>query len=114
MSASTKTSLGHPDSCPICGPTAIAEPPSIGSDQLCPECAKLLEWFKSRAGGPTKSDNITPDTDLTELASDSLETAELLMTLQEEFDVHIPDADLPDITTIGEAIRYVRTKKSKG
>lgn len=42
-----------------------------------------------------------------DLGADSLDTVELVMALEEEFDIEIPDEDAEKITTIQEAIDYI-------
>lgn len=42
-----------------------------------------------------------------DLGADSLDTVELVMALEEEFDTEIPDEDAEKITTVQEAIDYV-------
>ncbi len=42
-----------------------------------------------------------------DLGADSLDTVELVMALEEEFDIEIPDEDAEKITTLKEAIAYV-------
>ncbi|CAM4463417.1 MAG: Acyl carrier protein [Legionellaceae bacterium] len=44
-----------------------------------------------------------------DLGADSLDTVELVMALEEEFEVEIPDEDAEKITTIQQAIDYVKT-----
>ena len=46
-----------------------------------------------------------------DLGADSLDTVELVMALEEEFDIEIPDEDAEKITTVGEAIKYVGEHK---
>ncbi len=43
-----------------------------------------------------------------DLGADSLDTVELVMSLEEEFDCEIPDDQAEKITTIQEAINYVK------
>jgi acyl carrier protein len=43
-----------------------------------------------------------------DLGADSLDTVELVMALEEEFGVEIPDEDAEKITKVGEAIDYVK------
>ena len=45
-----------------------------------------------------------------DLGADSLDTVELVMALEEEFDVEIPDEDAEKIQTVGDAIRYIEEK----
>ena len=42
-----------------------------------------------------------------DLGADSLDTVELVMALEEEFDVEIPDDDAEKITTVKEAVAFV-------
>jgi acyl carrier protein len=42
-----------------------------------------------------------------DLGADSLDTVELVMALEEEFGVEIPDEDAEKITTVGQAVDYV-------
>jgi acyl carrier protein len=42
-----------------------------------------------------------------DLGADSLDTVELVMALEEEFDAEIPDEDAEKITTVQEAINYI-------
>ena len=44
---------------------------------------------------------------LDDLGADSLDTVELIMEFEEEFDLDIPDADAEKITTVGAAFEYV-------
>ena len=48
-----------------------------------------------------------------DLGADSLDTVELVMALEEEFETEIPDEDAEKITTVRQAIDYV-TSHSKG
>ncbi|MBU3958579.1 MAG: acyl carrier protein [Candidatus Omnitrophica bacterium] len=45
-----------------------------------------------------------------DLGADSLDTVELVMALEEEFGVEIPDEDAEKITTVGEAVKYIDSK----
>jgi len=42
-----------------------------------------------------------------DLGADSLDTVELVMALEDEFDLDIPDEDAEKMTTVGKAIDYV-------
>ena len=48
-----------------------------------------------------------------DLGADSLDTVELVMALEEEFGIEIPDEDAEKMTNVGEALRYVEEKASK-
>lgn len=47
-----------------------------------------------------------------DLGADSLDTVELIMALEDEFDIDIPDEDAEKLTTVGAAIEYVEGKKA--
>ena len=47
-----------------------------------------------------------------DLGADSLDTVELVMALEEEFDTEIPDEDAEKITTVQQAIDFVTSNKS--
>ena len=49
-----------------------------------------------------------------DLGADSLDTVELVMALEEEFETEIPDEDAEKITTVQQAINYVTTNAKKG
>lgn len=43
-----------------------------------------------------------------DLGADSLDIVELVMALEEEFDLKIPDEDAEKIRTVGEAVKYIQ------
>ncbi len=45
-----------------------------------------------------------------DLGADSLDTVELVMALEEEFGIEIPDEDAEKMTTVGEAVKYISEK----
>ena len=44
---------------------------------------------------------------LDDLGADSLDIVELIMALEEEFDIEIPDEEAEKITTVGDAVNYI-------
>ena len=42
-----------------------------------------------------------------DLGADSLDVVELVMALEEKFDIEIPDTDAEKIVTVGDAIKYI-------
>jgi acyl carrier protein len=48
---------------------------------------------------------------LDDLGADSLDLVELVMAIEEEFDVEIPDEEAEKIVTVGDAVAYVKKKK---
>ena len=60
-----------------------------------------------------KADEINNDASFVDdLGADSLDTVELVMALEEEFETEIPDEDAEKITTVQHAIDYVNAHKS--
>ena len=45
-----------------------------------------------------------------DLGADSLDTVELVMALEEEFGIEIPDEDAEKMGTVGDAIKYIEEK----
>ena len=50
--------------------------------------------------------------DLNDLGADSLDTVELVMELEEEFEINIPDDAAEKIQTVGDAVKYISGKLS--
>ena len=56
-----------------------------------------------------KEEEVKPEASFIEdLGADSLDTVELVMALEEEFDIEIPDEEAEKITTVQSAIYYVQ------
>ena len=54
---------------------------------------------------------VTPEASfIDDLGADSLDTVELVMAFEEEFDIEIPDEDAEKMTTVGDAIEYLKNK----
>ena len=59
-------------------------------------------------------EEVTPDASFVDdLGADSLDTVELVMALEEEFETEIPDDDAEKITTVQQAIDYIVQHQSK-
>ncbi|KJS18942.1 MAG: acyl carrier protein [Peptococcaceae bacterium BICA1-8] len=56
------------------------------------------------------ADEVTLETSFEDLNADSLDVVELVMALEEEFDIEIPDEDAEKIRSIGKAVEYIKTK----
>jgi acyl carrier protein len=61
-----------------------------------------------------KEDEVTTDASFVDdLGADSLDTVELVMALEEEFETEIPDEDAEKIVTIKDAVGYVMSRMEK-
>ena len=59
----------------------------------------------------TSRDKISPETHfINDLGADSLDTVELVMEFEDEFDIEIPDEDAEKIQTVGAAVDYIGDK----
>ncbi len=57
-----------------------------------------------------KFDNIDENTTFEELQLDSLDMVEIIMDIEEKFDIEISDEDGENIKSIGDAVKYVQDK----
>lgn len=72
---------------------------------------KITEIIVEQLG--VKAEEITPEASFVDdLGADSLDTVELVMALEEEFGIEIPDEDAEKIQTVGDAIKYIEEKCS--
>ncbi len=61
-----------------------------------------------------KLEEVTPEASfIDDLGADSLDTVELIMALEEEFSIEIPDEDAEKMTTVGDVVRYIEEKAVK-
>ena len=61
-----------------------------------------------------EADQVKPEAQfVNDLGADSLDTVELIMALEEEFDIEIPDDKAEKIKTVGEAIDYIEANAKK-
>lgn len=55
-------------------------------------------------------DSLTNDTDLQDdLGADSLDVVDLLMSIEDEFEIEIPDEEIEHIRTVGELVNYIES-----
>jgi acyl carrier protein len=60
------------------------------------------------------ADQVTADARfIDDLGADSLDTVELVMALEEEFNIEIPDEDAEKIATVGDAVKYLQEHAAK-
>ena len=58
-----------------------------------------------------EDDQVTPEASFVDdLNADSLDMVELVMAFEEEFDIEIPDEDAEKMSTVGDAIAYLKSK----
>ncbi len=58
-------------------------------------------------------EKVTPTASfIDDLGADSLDIVELVMTMEEEFDLDIPDEDAEKMKTVGDVVKYIASKAS--
>ncbi len=57
------------------------------------------------------NETVTPEASfIDDLGADSLDIVELVMTMEEEFDLEIPDEDAEKIKTVNDVVSYIKSK----
>lgn len=137
MQVSSRTPEGEHNHCPICHAHVCIEPSHPPGDAPCPHCGSLL-WFgqtssgmrcyDSRTAAPLAQDLIQivcenlgvnrnqvsdATTFLKDIGADSLDIVELMMELEEEFEVEIPDEDAERMKTIGDVVDYIERHRPR-
>ena len=73
---------------------------------------KITEIIVEQLG--VKPEEVTTEASFVDdLGADSLDTVELVMALEEEFGIEVPDEDAEKLTTVGDAVRYIEEKLKK-
>ncbi|HMQ06782.1 MAG TPA: acyl carrier protein [Saprospiraceae bacterium] len=62
--------------------------------------------------GVDESEVVSEASFTNDLGADSLDTVELIMEFEKEFDISIPDEEAENIQTVGQAIAYLESQKS--
>jgi acyl carrier protein len=71
---------------------------------------KVKEIIVKQMGA--NKDQVTPETSfINDLGADSLDTVELVMELEDAFDMSIPDEEAEKMQTVGDAIKYIKEHK---
>lgn len=121
MTPASRTPEGFPSRCVVCGAENEIDYSLFGGDAPCPNCGHLL--IRSAQLAERLRTRITAQLGLSEtkqvdairlddLGADSLDLVEIIMELEEEFDVSLSDSEAKSIQTIGDLLRVVvaRTK----
>ena len=70
---------------------------------------KVIDLITDQLG--VDADNVTLDAHfIDDLGADSLDTVELVMAFEEEFDIEIPDEEAEKLETVNDAITFLRKK----
>ena len=70
---------------------------------------KVVDLIVDQLG--VDADSVTSDSHfIDDLGADSLDTVELVMAFEEEFDIEIPDEDAEKLETVSDAIGYLKQR----
>jgi acyl carrier protein len=73
--------------------------------------AKVKDIIINELG--VEAEKVTPEASFVDdLGADSLDTVELVMAFEEEFGIEIPDEDAEKLTSVGDAIDYIKKNQS--
>jgi len=73
---------------------------------------RIMEIVADKMDKP--KEEVTPEKSfVNDLGADSLDTVELMMDIEDEFDLSIPEEEAQKIETIGDAVKYVEEHVSK-
>lgn len=135
---SSRTPEGRPNRCPVCGCELCIEPSQPAGDAPCPQCGVLLWFFDSPEGyryyEASLAESIRnrlarhvervlgvspPATDSQaflekSLAADSLDVAELVMELEDEFGMNVSADEAAQIKTVGDAVEFIARRIEEG
>lgn len=130
MDISSRTPEGVPNHCPICHADIQIIPSQPSGDAPCPNCGALL-WFTSFAEEGTwyfdpetvapvlklaeeiVSETLRADKDQINASTpfpehvDSLDLVELVMALESQFDIFIPEDELRKMHTVADLVGYI-------
>jgi acyl carrier protein len=131
MAIPSRTPEKSPGRCPACGAALPLELPKRYGEAPCPQCGKRL-WFSKQRDGVWFHDadragairervralvawnlGIEPaavkdsTSFMKDIGADTLDIVELVMELEEEFKITIPDAHAEQILTVGDLVDYL-------
>ena len=120
MTIASRTPEGYPSHCPICGAEANIEYSEPIGDATCPSCGHLL-WRRSEIVDQLRNriskaldvpiESVTLPMYLKDLGADSLDTVELAMDLEEEFDISLTASEAEKIETIADLLGIIEKKR---
>ena len=77
----------------------------MSQEEILQQVCSIVSEQLSVESGEVKSDSHFQN----DLGADSLDTVELVMALEEEFDIEIADEDAEKISTVNEAVEYINS-----
>jgi acyl carrier protein len=100
--------------------TAPVPPPPVRTRSIYLKDSRVMSTVEQQVKAivaeqlGVKQEQVTNDASFVDdLGADSLDTVELVMALEEEFEIEIPDEDAEKITTVHQAIDYINERRNK-
>ena len=69
---------------------------------------KIKEIISEQTG--TQEEKLSESTTIEDVMADSLDMVELLMTIEDSFDIDIPDSEAEKLSSIGDLVSYIESK----
>ena len=79
----------------------------MSQEEILQKVSSIVSEQLGKEAGEVKSDSNFQN----DLGADSLDTVELVMALEEAFDIEIPDEAAEGIATVGDAVKFIEEKK---
>ena len=79
------------------------------------ECIMVFEKVKAILSEQfdVEEDTITMESNIAEdLGADSLDVVDLLMSIEDEFEIEIPDSEIENVKTVGDLVKYIEANKA--
>ncbi len=116
MTVSSRTPEGLPSRCPLCDAVTPVEYSEPVGDATCPNCgcliwksAEVLEFVRHTIARTERIplEELRPTTLFDTFYGDSVDFVELVMELEDRYELVVPDEDYGDLRSIGDIVRYV-------
>jgi acyl carrier protein len=101
--------------CFVCGEAALAERTQTAAFRLCPACARLLRWLRTRLSEDSElrfSSISLASSFADDIRIDSLSMIEFIRDLEQESGVKISDDTVAEVRTVQDVVRYVRLRSA--
>jgi acyl carrier protein len=89
----------------------LRAPKVAGGDHVSSSVEEKVISIVAEQLGVPKEEVTLESSIIEDLKADSLDVVELVMELEDEFDITIPDDDYEKLRTVGDAIRYIESKR---
>ena len=70
---------------------------------------KMREIIAEQLG--VSEDEIAMETTFEDLGADSLDVVDILMSIEDEFEIEVPDEEIENIRTVGELVNYIKNNQ---